>query len=167
MGRIRLDYYNAYVRAEDGTEMTIAIGFSFRTEQNSVSALDNLTSYASMGTQTVGDASIEETITVTASNYQVPNAPQNTLDNYILTRWSAEGDGEWIEFDLGKIKSVRSVSIAFLFGCFRTATFDVELSVDGSPYINALTAATSSGKSIKLEHFDLSDGFWFRLRCLL
>src|SRR5438105_3967154 len=33
---------------------------------------------------------------VVASGYLDPNAPENTLDNNLATRWSASGDGQWI-----------------------------------------------------------------------
>ena len=30
------------------------------------------------------------------------NVAANTLDGSLATRWSAQGDGQWIQFDLGK-----------------------------------------------------------------
>jgi hypothetical protein len=41
--------------------------------------------------------------TVTASDYQPPNTPQNTLDGNTKTRWSALGDGAWIAYELSQI----------------------------------------------------------------
>jgi hypothetical protein len=50
---------------------------------------------------------------VVASGYQDPNVPQNTLDNNLGTRWSAFGDGEWIQYDLGAATAVGRVDIAW------------------------------------------------------
>jgi len=37
----------------------------------------------------------------------------NALDGSIATRWSAQGDGQWIRFDLGTNQTIGSVSIAW------------------------------------------------------
>src|SRR5437762_10977808 len=37
------------------------------------------------------------------------NLPQNTLDNSLATRWSAQGDGQWIRYDLGAIVDIDRV----------------------------------------------------------
>lgn len=34
------------------------------------------------------------------------NVPANTVDGSLSTRWSAEGDGQWIRYDLGSSKTV-------------------------------------------------------------
>src|SRR5712691_12693306 len=58
------------------------------------------------------------------------NIPQNTLDNNLATRWSASGDGQWIQYDLGALASVGSVGIAWYLGDTRITYFDVEVSSD-------------------------------------
>src|ERR1051325_2018778 len=47
---------------------------------------------------------------VVASAYQDPNVPQNALDNNVGTRWSANGAGQWIRYDLGSTMTVGSVT---------------------------------------------------------
>ena len=42
---------------------------------------------------------------VTASTHD-GNVPANTVDNNLNTRWSAEGDGQWIAYDLGSARTV-------------------------------------------------------------
>ncbi|WP_415830320.1 discoidin domain-containing protein, partial [Kibdelosporangium persicum] len=37
------------------------------------------------------------------------NVPANTIDGDLTTRWSAEGDGVWIRYDLGSAQTVGSV----------------------------------------------------------
>src|SRR3954447_2860415 len=73
------------------------------------------------------------------------NVPANTLDNDLSTRWSAEGDGVWIRYDLGSAKTIGSVSIAWHKGDTRKDTFDVQLSDDGSSWTTALARKTSTG----------------------
>src|SRR5438552_3049861 len=48
---------------------------------------------------------------VTAST-QDTNVPGNTVDNNLGTRWSGNGDGAWIRFDLGSVQTVAYVRIA-------------------------------------------------------
>ncbi|MFD1147701.1 chondroitinase-B domain-containing protein [Saccharothrix hoggarensis] len=85
------------------------------------------------------------------------NVPANTLDNDLTTRWSAEGDGVWIRYDLGSAQTVGSVSIAWHKGDTRTATFDVQLSGDGSSWTTALARKTSSGGTVRHENYDFAD----------
>src|SRR5262245_8729049 len=44
------------------------------------------------------------------------NVPANTIDGSLSTRWSASGDGQWIQFDLGASRPVGSVAIAWYQG---------------------------------------------------
>lgn len=85
------------------------------------------------------------------------NVPANTIDGDLGTRWSAEGDGVWIQYDLGSPRDVGSVSIAWHQGTTRTATFDVRLSDDGSSWTTALDHETSSGHTLQPERYDLPD----------
>jgi rhamnogalacturonyl hydrolase YesR len=96
-------------------------------------------------------------ITVTASSYQEPNIPENTLDNNLDTRWSALGDGEWIQYDLGEIQLVKDVSIAFFIGDQRTAFFDIVISEDGTSWTPVLEDGQSSGTTLNLQTYDFND----------
>lgn len=92
-----------------------------------------------------------------ASGFQTgtTNVPENTLDGNPDSRWSAQGAGQWITFDLGRMERVDAVNIAFHLGNQRTASFDVLLSVGGSGWFPALTNAVSSGATLALENFPL------------
>ena len=59
------------------------------------------------------------------------NGPRNTIDGDTATRWSAHGDGQWIQWDLGSVQSLSQVRIAFYKGNSRINTFDIEVS-DGA-----------------------------------
>ncbi len=95
-------------------------------------------------------------IRITASSWQDPNVPGNALDGDLNTRWSAEGEGQWIEFDLDTVLWLRSVSIAFYLGNTRNAYFTIEISTDGEHY-DKVYYGTSSGTSLQLQEFVLGD----------
>lgn len=69
---------------------------------------------------------------VTSSATLEPYVPSNTLDGNLATRWSAQGDGQSITYDLGQDYLVSQVGIAWFFGESRTSTFDIEVSLDGN-----------------------------------
>jgi hypothetical protein len=85
------------------------------------------------------------------------NVPANTLDNDLSTRWSSEGDGAWIRYDLGSTRTVGSASVAWHQGVGRTNTFDVQLSEDGASWRTVLARTTSSGATLQQEKYDFAD----------
>jgi hypothetical protein len=85
------------------------------------------------------------------------NVAANTLDNNLSTRWSAEGDGVWIQYDLGSAQTVGSVSIAWHKGDTRRDTFDVRLSNDATTWTTVLSRKTSSGNTLQLQNYDFTD----------
>src|SRR5688572_7446948 len=60
------------------------------------------------------------------------NVPANTLDGDLGTRWSDEGDGVWIRYDLGSQVDLGSLSVAWHNGDQRRTTFEVQTSGNGS-----------------------------------
>ncbi len=90
---------------------------------------------------------------VTASSHD-GNVPANTVDGSLGTRWSANGDGQWIRYDLGSTKTVTWVKLAWLNGDSRVYTFDVQISTDGSAWSTIATGLQSSGTTTALELFN-------------
>lgn len=86
---------------------------------------------------------------VIASDAQWPNIPENTIDNDLSTRWSAEGE-QWIQYDLGQTKLVTGFALAFHQGNVRRSLFDVSLSVDGISW-TSVYSGESSGQSDDFE----------------
>jgi endoglucanase len=84
------------------------------------------------------------------------NVPANVQDNDYNTRWSAEGDGQWIQFCLNTATTVSRVDIAFYSGNVRRTFFDIQTSTDGSSWSPAATGLQSSGTSNALESFTFS-----------
>lgn len=67
--------------------------------------------------------------TVSASSYQpnTTNVPANVVDGIWDNdvRWSASGQGEWLQFDLGQPETVTYLNIAFLNAIDRLSSFEI------------------------------------------
>src|SRR6478735_7029372 len=85
------------------------------------------------------------------------NVPANTLDGSLSTRWSAQGDGQWIRFDLGTNQTVGSVKIAWHNGDQRQSLFDVQTSGNGSTWTTVFSGR-SSGATTALEGYPTTEG---------
>jgi uncharacterized protein YjdB len=85
------------------------------------------------------------------------NIPENTVDGDLNTRWSAEGDGQWIQFELDDSYLIESVDVAFYLGSSRRTFFDLQVSSDGTNWTTVLADAESSGSTTALEAFDFTD----------
>jgi Predicted unsaturated glucuronyl hydrolase involved in regulation of bacterial surface properties, and related proteins len=94
---------------------------------------------------------------VTASGYQsgTSNTPDKTLDFDFNTRWSCDGKGQWIMYDLGNTKLVTSVDIALYSGNTRVSYFTISLSTDSINFTDVYSGQ-SSGTSTALENFDFT-----------
>jgi len=92
-----------------------------------------------------------------ASGEQLPNVATNTLDNSLDTRWSADGDGQWIRYDLGATQRVDAVAIAFYQGDQRTAWFDLQTSLNNSAWTTHSISNAGSGASLGLQRFNIPE----------
>src|SRR5687768_14131075 len=92
---------------------------------------------------------------VTASSHD-GNVPINVLDNNFSTRWSANGDGQWIQFCLANTSTVTGVEIAFYNGNTRRFYFDILVGSDGVNWTTAANNLQSSGTSTALQAFNFS-----------
>jgi endoglucanase len=94
---------------------------------------------------------------VSASASQDPNLPENTRDGDLDTRWSAEGVGQWISFDLGSSYTVEALQLAWYLGNTRRSFFSVQTSLDGVAWSAVLATASSSGTTTDLETVDIPE----------
>jgi hypothetical protein len=85
------------------------------------------------------------------------NLPANTVDNSLSTRWSASGDGQWIQFDLGSTRTVTLVKIAFYKGNERNSRFDLQVATSPGAWQDVLTNVSSNGTTLNEESFDFAD----------
>lgn len=84
------------------------------------------------------------------------NVAGNTTDGNLSTRWSAHGDGQWIDFQLDGIHTIEWIDIAFYNGSSRSYDFDIQVSTDGSNW-TTVYSGQSSGSTTTLETFDVTD----------
>lgn len=87
------------------------------------------------------------------------NVPQNTLDGNLGTRWSSNGyNGKYITYDLGSVKSVSSVKLAFYKGNQRKAYFKIRAGTSTSNLQNIVDKKTSgsSGNTNGLETYSFN-----------
>jgi chitodextrinase len=106
---------------------------------------------------TVGTYSIKLDIPASAVSASAHdgNVPANTVDGNLGTRWSASGDGQWIQYDLGRAHAVSSVAIAWHSGDTRASIFEIQTSTDGSLFTTRFSGQ-SSGTTTALETYALA-----------
>ena len=80
------------------------------------------------------------------------NVPSNVLDNNLGTRWSSHGIGQWIRADLGSVKNICSVDIAWYNGNARQYHFVIATSTDGTTFTNKFSG-DSSGTTLNSEKY--------------
>src|SRR5207244_520187 len=80
------------------------------------------------------------------------NVPQNTLHNNLATRWPAQGDGQWIRYDLGTVATVDQVDITWYVGDTRVAHFDIQVSLHTLTWTTVFSGQ-SSGQTLQLESY--------------
>jgi hypothetical protein len=95
-------------------------------------------------------------VTNVTANGNDGNVPSNTIDNNLSTRWSNNGIGSWIQFDLGQKKMVCSLDIAWYKGDTRTNNFVISVSADGSSFTNVYSGK-NSGTTLSQERVDFAD----------
>lgn len=104
-----------------------------------------------------------KTVKVTASDYEqkakggwADAPPEQSLDGNPKTAWMCEGDGVWIQYDLGSVQSLKAVKLGFAAGDKRVYTFDILVSETGED--NSWTTIgdhlKNSGKTVERESFD-------------
>jgi len=85
------------------------------------------------------------------------NAPENTIDSVLMTRWSAEGESQWIEYDLEAQETLKYMRTAWYKGDERKSYFDVEVSDDGATWRKIMYDAETDGKTAGFQTFTLDE----------
>ena len=81
------------------------------------------------------------------------NVPANAVDGSLTTRWSANGDGQWLELDLGGVHNLARVTIGTYNGNSRRGKFDL-LVLSGGTWKTAIAGGMTSGTTTAEETFD-------------
>jgi hypothetical protein len=83
--------------------------------------------------------------------------PENTMDNSLdaESRWSAQGDGHWLQYDLGSVATIASVDIAFYHGDSRLQYFDIDVADDAGTWQRVFTGS-SRGDTTQFQTFQFT-----------
>ncbi len=96
-------------------------------------------------------------LSVSASSSHGSYPPGNTIDGDLGTRWAGNGDGTWIQYDLGQNLTISFIKMAFYQGTSRLYYFDVQVGDSASgPWTTVLSNVTSAANN-DLQTFDFPD----------
>ncbi|CAM8652269.1 GAG_Lyase domain containing protein [Candidatus Methylacidiphilaceae bacterium] len=106
--------------------------------------------------------------TSTALSYSSGNRPSYTTDEKTGTRWTSSFtpsagktgfgyDSTWIRWDLGSLKTVSYMNVAWYLGSSRTTSFKLEISNDGTTWTELRARGNSTGTTASLEKYDFTD----------
>ena len=84
------------------------------------------------------------------------NVPANVVDGNLATRWSADGDGQWLQLDLGTARTVGYVRVAAYRGDTRQSRFDVQVSSTSGAW-TTVWSGSSVGATTALQTYDFTD----------
>jgi hypothetical protein len=119
-----------------------------------LSADTTATAYYSEGAAPASCTALEPVAVAAVGNDG--NVPANTLDNNMSTRWSNNGAGSWIQYDLGQSKTVCDVKVAWYKGNERQSNFAISVSTDGKSY-TSVYSGKSSGTTLNEETYNFAD----------
>lgn len=92
---------------------------------------------------------------IEASNYNSTDYPQNVNDGNLTTKWSVDGDNQWLTISLAESFKINYIQIAFLPDQKDESYFDIYASKDNKIWDNILTQAFSCNFSGNLQNFDV------------
>lgn len=90
----------------------------------------------------------------TAGKSDPEHPPKNVIDGDLTTFWAAEGDGEWIQCDLGERRTITQVLISWFSGDKRKERLEIAVSDNGTDW-QTVFDGTSSGTTSGLEPFHI------------
>jgi hypothetical protein len=84
--------------------------------------------------------------------------PENTLDGDLKTSWRAEGEGQWIQYDLRGVRRLTGVRVGFMGGDQRQYRLSILTSRTGAEndWTPAVEKTSSSGQTLEPELFRIS-----------
>lgn len=148
---------SATTTANDSVVSLTVSTMSYGSYQLSVSNIKN-TKNETIETGDNKSFVLSNVVSVTASSYEpgTTNTADKTLDYDFNTRWSCDGKGQWILYDLGALKMVNSVDIAFYNGNARKGIFAINLMKTLNDSVQVFNGR-SSGTTSALENYDFTD----------
>ncbi|MCZ6703777.1 MAG: discoidin domain-containing protein, partial [Ignavibacteria bacterium] len=111
---------------------------------------------------------------VTASSTSDPDtSPNKTLDGLGVvdpdpnSRWASLNMPQWIQYDLGSVKSINFIPISFYrWNQGRFYQYSIQISDDESQWIEIISNATSSNQEWTINEFSSVEAQFIRIICL-
>src|SRR6476620_473442 len=136
---------------------TVSSQFSFAQSQNG-QTYSTKSNYNTTGQKQFASSEICNQripiIRLTSSTSELGSPPVNAIDNNLNTRWSSHAVNKYIQLDLGSIKTICGVSIAWYQGDVRQNFFTISTSKDRVNYSNFFQG-NSSGHSRQFENYKI------------
>ncbi|MEI6894144.1 MAG: polysaccharide lyase family 7 protein [Colwellia sp.] len=87
------------------------------------------------------------------------HGPENTIDEDTSddSRWSSNGSGKAITYNLGAVASVQALAVKWFKGDSRSSYFDIDTSTNNSDWTSVLVSGQSDGGSSSYESIDVND----------
>lgn len=98
-----------------------------------------------------------------ASVEQVGNEAPGAIDGRLDTRWSGKGVGATLTADLGAVKRVCGVSLAWYQGDLRTNSFFLEVSSNNTSFTRVFSGTSALTAALQSVSFAAADARWVRL----
>ncbi|MDF2645435.1 MAG: hypothetical protein K0Q73_1240 [Paenibacillus sp.] len=148
--------YNMAAQSYSATVFNLSPSTAYTFTVKAVSAIGVISADSNTCSETTGVISGVAANPYTVGNIRASisdsNVPENAIDTDIMTRWSAFGDGQWIELDLGAQRSVGYLGVAFYRGDTRMKAIEIEISDDAITWTKVYQGI-SGGKTAGLEAF--------------
>ncbi len=100
---------------------------------------------------------------VLASAEQLGNLAPNAIDGNLNTRWSGKGVGVTLSADLGAVRPLCGVAVAWYLGDTRSNTFALEVSSDNTLFTRVFTGASGLTTALQTHRFAPTIGRYVRL----
>ncbi|MCY1043404.1 metallophosphoesterase [Corallococcus sp. bb12-1] len=91
------------------------------------------------------------------------NVAANTQDDNLGTRWSAQGQGVWLQMDLGSVQSLTGTTIAWHRGNERQNHFVLATSTDGFTFTQAYAGDSALNASAQTTSFSARNARYVRI----
>ena len=141
----------------DDEVVALGTDISANDDAEVLTVVDNKRSVETMQVSQVQESTPYGIVAVEASEEPQPENPaEATLDEDYTTRWASE-TGATITWDLGEVKELGFMALAFMNGASRTQRFILEYSEDGQNWIQTYEG-NSSGMTEMEEFFSLEEG---------
>lgn len=139
-----------------GSATSIEIGGAYYQSEGRFDDFVLTGSSSSGGSCESGDITI---VSATDDGTNDGHLPGWTIDGSLAdeSRWSSEGIGKTITYDLGSSTTVGQVNIAWFKGNSRSSYFSVDVSDDNSSWTRVLSNQTSSGNTAGFENYPVTE----------